>query len=85
MAEGLTVDYEPADELPRFFAAAGAGIEEGPSPPEHGVVAPTRVVLREVRADTAGSGERAFKIAGYPAARAALERTARAHSPEAQP
>ncbi|WP_258399460.1 MULTISPECIES: hypothetical protein [unclassified Streptomyces] len=43
------------------------------------------MVLREVRADTAGSGERAFKIAGYLAARAALERTARAHSPEAQP
>ncbi|MEU5798395.1 hypothetical protein ABZ800_33450 [Streptomyces sp. NPDC047813] len=70
------VDFEPA---------AAAGIEEGLSPPEPGVVAATRVVLREVRADTAGSGERAFKIAGYLAARAALERTARAHSPEAQP
>ncbi|MER7918865.1 MULTISPECIES: hypothetical protein [unclassified Streptomyces] len=43
------------------------------------------MVLRAARADTAGSGERAFKIAGYLAARAALERTARAHSPEAQP
>ncbi|WKE68671.1 hypothetical protein [Streptomyces sp. WP-1] len=84
-AEGLTVAYEPADALPRFFAAAAAGIEEGLSLPEHGVVAATRVVLREARADTFGSSGLAFKIAGYLAAREALERAARAGSSGAQP
>ncbi|MEV7503889.1 hypothetical protein [Streptomyces sp. NPDC093018] len=84
VAEGLTVEYEPAAELPRFFAAAAAGIEEHLSLPEHGVVAAARVVLRQARADTFGSSELAFKIAGYLAAREALERTARAGSAEAQ-
>ncbi|MEU5902422.1 hypothetical protein [Streptomyces venezuelae] len=28
VAEGLTVEYEPAEALPRFFAAVAAGIEE---------------------------------------------------------
>ncbi|MGM9469126.1 hypothetical protein [Streptomyces murinus] len=85
VAEGLAVEYEPADELPHFFAAAAAGIEEHLSLPEHGVVAAARVVLRQVRADTFGSSRLAFRIAGYLAARAALERTARAESSEAQP
>ncbi|MCE3031668.1 hypothetical protein [Streptomyces sp. CMSTAAHL-2] len=84
VAEELTVEYEPADELPHFFAAAAAGIEEHLSLPEHGVVAAARVVLRQARADTIGSSELAFKIAGYLAARAALARTVRAESCEAQ-
>ncbi|MFE9777252.1 hypothetical protein ACFYPA_03745 [Streptomyces sp. NPDC005775] len=70
----LTVDYEPAEALPRFFEAAALGIEEQLSLPEHGVVIATRVVLRHARADPFGSHERAFKIAGYLAARQALER-----------
>ncbi|WP_431046912.1 hypothetical protein ACQUSR_32835 [Streptomyces sp. P1-3] len=73
VVEGLTVEYEPAEDLPRFFAAAAAGIEEQLGLPEHGVVAATRVVLRQARADTFGSHERAFKVAGYLAAREALE------------
>lgn len=83
VAEGLTVEYEPADELPHFFAAAAAGIEHL-SLPEHGVVAAARVVLRQARADTFGSSRPAFRIAGYLAARAALARTVRAESREAQ-
>ncbi|MGP3990219.1 hypothetical protein [Streptomyces sp. 3N207] len=74
-AEGLTVEYEPAADLPRFFAAAAAGIEEQLSLPEHGVVPATRVVLRQARAHRFGSHELAFKIAGYLAARQALART----------
>ncbi|MGC5000243.1 MULTISPECIES: hypothetical protein [unclassified Streptomyces] len=73
VAQELTVDYEPAEALPRFFAAAAVGIEEQLSLPEHGVVIATRVVLRDARADTLGSHELAFKIAGYLAARKALE------------
>ncbi|MFJ4803715.1 hypothetical protein [Streptomyces murinus] len=84
VAEGLTVEYEPAEELPRFFAAAAAGIEEHLSLPEHGVVAAARVVLRQARADAFGSSELAFRIAGCLAAREALARTARAESCEAQ-
>ncbi|MER5304622.1 hypothetical protein ABT039_34860 [Streptomyces lasiicapitis] len=75
VAQGLTVEYEPAEDLPRFFAAAAAGIEEQLSLPEHGIVIATRVVLRRARAHTFGSHELAFKIAGYLAARKALERT----------
>ncbi|MFB7778338.1 hypothetical protein [Streptomyces bauhiniae] len=75
VARDLTVDYEPAEDLPRFFAAAARGIEEQLRSPEHGVVVATRVVLRRARADTFGSHELAFKIAGYLAARRALERT----------
>lgn len=75
VAQGLTVEYEPAEDLPRFFAAAAAGIEEQLGLPEHGVVIATRVVLRRARADAFGSHELAFKIAGYLAARKALERT----------
>lgn len=75
VAQGLTVDYEPAEALSRFFEAAAAGIEEQLSLPAHGVVIATRVVLRRARADTFGSHELAFKIAGYLAARQALERT----------
>ncbi|WP_330234540.1 hypothetical protein [Streptomyces sp. NBC_00566] len=73
VAQELTVDYEPAEALPRFFAAAAVGIEEQLSLPEHGVVIATRVVLRDARADTLGSHELAFRIAGYLAARKALE------------
>jgi hypothetical protein len=76
VAEALTVEYEPAEDLPRFFAAVAAGIEEQLSLPEHGVVIAARVVLRQARANTFGSHELAFKIAGYLAARKALERTA---------
>ncbi|MGW6054273.1 hypothetical protein [Streptomyces sp. NPDC055189] len=82
-ARGLSVAYEPADNLPRFFAAAAAGIEEQLNLPEHGIVTATRVVLRGARADTFGSHELAFKVAGYLAARKALESAegalARAH------
>ncbi|MFF9306829.1 hypothetical protein [Streptomyces sp. NPDC014777] len=74
VAQGLTVDYEPAEALPRFFAATAVGIEEQLSSPELGVVIATRVVLRRARADTFGSHELAFKVAGHLAARKALER-----------
>ncbi|MFD5584222.1 hypothetical protein ACFWII_10525 [Streptomyces sp. NPDC127063] len=74
VAQGLTMDYEPAEALPRFFAATAVGIEEQLSSPEHGVVIATRVVLRRARADTFGSHELAFKVAGHLAARKALER-----------
>ncbi|MFD7164888.1 hypothetical protein [Streptomyces violascens] len=75
VAQGLTVEYEPAQDLPRFFAAAAVGIEEQLSLPEHGVAIATRVVLRRARANSFGSHELAFKVAGYLAARKALERT----------
>ncbi|MEU5583302.1 hypothetical protein ABZ791_37790 [Streptomyces huasconensis] len=75
VVQGLTVEYEPAEDLPRFFAAAAAGIKEQLSLPEHETVIAVRVVLRHARADTFGSHELAFKIAGYLAARKALERT----------
>ncbi|WJV44153.1 hypothetical protein [Streptomyces flavofungini] len=75
VARGLAVEYEPSEDLPRFFAAAAAGIEEQLSLPEHGVLTATRVVLRGARADRFGSHELAFRIAGYLAARKALERT----------
>jgi hypothetical protein len=74
LAEDLTVDYEPADALPRFFAAAAAGIEEHLRDPEHGVVPSVKVTLRAARADTFGSHELAFKIAGWLSAREALRR-----------
>jgi len=73
VAPEMTVEYEPAEDLPRFFAAAAVGIEEQLSSPEHGVLIATRVVLRRARADTFGSHELAFKIAGYRAAGKALE------------
>ncbi|RYJ29919.1 hypothetical protein CU044_1743 [Streptomyces sp. L-9-10] len=41
--------------------------------PEHGVVTATPVVLRQPGAETFGSHELAFRIAGYLAARKALE------------
>lgn len=72
VAQGLTVEYERAEDLPRFFAAAAAGIEEQLSLPEHGILTAARVVLRRARADTFGSHELAFRIAGYLAARKAL-------------
>lgn len=77
VAQELTMDYEPAEELPRFFAAAAAGVAEQLSLPEHRVVIATRTVLRHARADTLGSHELAFKIAGYLAASKALERARR--------
>ncbi|MEV8320111.1 hypothetical protein AB0Q95_38780 [Streptomyces sp. NPDC059900] len=70
---GLTVAYEPAEDLPRFFAAAAAGIEEQLNLPGHNIVTAARVVLRCARADSFGSHELAFRIAGYLAARRALE------------
>ncbi|MEW2049272.1 hypothetical protein [Streptomyces sp. NPDC005476] len=73
-AQELTVDYERAEDLPLFFTAAAMGIEEQLNLPEHNVVIATRVVLRRARADTFGSHELAFKIAGHLAARKALER-----------
>ncbi|RLU83606.1 hypothetical protein CTZ27_28340 [Streptomyces griseocarneus] len=74
VAEGLTVEYEPAEDLPRFFAATAAGIEEQLSLHGPDVVTATRVVLRRARADAFGSHERAFKVAGYLAAREAWSR-----------
>ncbi|MFH9552805.1 hypothetical protein [Streptomyces sp. NPDC017435] len=76
-AQELTVDYERAEDLPLFFTAAARGIEEQLNSPEHNVVIATRVVLRRARADTFGSHELAFKIAGHLAARQALERAKR--------
>jgi hypothetical protein len=76
LAEDLTVDYEPADALPRFFAAASAGIEEYLRDPEHGITPSVHVTLRAARADTFGSHEPAFKIAGWLAAREASRRAA---------
>ncbi|MGV9453773.1 hypothetical protein [Streptomyces sp. NPDC003635] len=75
VAPELTVDYEPAEHLPRFFAAAATGIEEQLRLPENGVLIAARVVLRRARADAFGSHETAFRIAGCLAARKALERT----------
>ncbi|MEV8047513.1 hypothetical protein AB0P02_27285 [Streptomyces griseoluteus] len=75
VARDLAVDHEPADALPRFFAAAALGIEEQLRLTEHGVVVAARVILRRARADTFGSHERAFKIAGHLAARQAVART----------
>lgn len=76
VAEGLRVDYEPAADLPRFFAAVAAGINEQLNLPEQGVVAATKVVLRQARAETMGSHELAFRIAGCLAAQKALRHTA---------
>lgn len=73
----MAVDYEPAEALSRFFEAAAAGIEEQLNLPGRGVVIATRVVLRRARADTFGSHELAFRIAGYLVARKALERAER--------
>ncbi|MFD8565879.1 hypothetical protein [Streptomyces sp. NPDC059639] len=81
-AEGFTfevaleapVDHEPSEELSRFFAAAAAGIKEQLSLPEHHIVIAARVVLRRARTDRFGSNNLAFKIAGFLAARQALER-----------
>ncbi|WP_348542014.1 GNAT family N-acetyltransferase [Streptomyces sp. MJP52] len=75
---GLTVAYEPADDLPRFFAAAAAGIEEQLNLPEHAVVVAARVVLRRAQAHAFGSHERAFRFAGHLAAREALRRAGHA-------
>ncbi|MEV4743548.1 hypothetical protein [Streptomyces sp. NPDC049555] len=72
VAEGLTPAYEPADDVPRFFAAVAAGIEEQLRLPEHGIVPATRVVLRQARAHAWGSHELAFRIAGHLAAGKAL-------------
>ncbi|MFJ1914409.1 hypothetical protein ACIOGX_21095 [Streptomyces sp. NPDC088147] len=60
VAEGPAVAYEPSGDLPRFFAAVAAGINEQLNLPEHGVVTATRVVLRRARAETFGSHELAF-------------------------
>jgi hypothetical protein len=73
-AQDLTAQYGPAEDLPRFLAAAAAGIEEQLGSPEYEVTIAVRVVLRRARADTFGSHERAFDIAGRLAARKALER-----------
>jgi GNAT superfamily N-acetyltransferase len=71
---GLTVAYEPAEDLPRFFAAVAEGVEERLREPEHGLTVAARVVLRQARADAFGSHERAFRIAGHLAAAEALRR-----------
>lgn len=78
VAADLTVSYEPAEDLPRFFAAAAAGIEEHLRDPEYGGGTPlsVKVTLRAARADPFGSHERAFRIAGWLAAREALRRAA---------
>ncbi|MFJ4005085.1 hypothetical protein ACIPWL_16780 [Streptomyces sp. NPDC090023] len=76
-APGLTVDYEPAEAPPGFFAAAAEGIEEQLRLPGHRIVVAVRVVLRRARANAFGSHQRAFKIAGFLAARKALGHTGR--------
>lgn len=75
VAEGLTVGYEPQDDLPGFFEAVAEGIAEQLSRPEHGVVTAAHVVLRQARAEQFGSHDLAFRIAGYLAARKALDQT----------
>ncbi|WP_225827583.1 hypothetical protein [Streptomyces naphthomycinicus] len=75
VAPDLTVEHEPAEDVPRFFKAVAGGIEEQLRSPEHKVVIAARVVLRRARTETAGSHELAFRIAGYLAARKALEGT----------
>ncbi|MFD9030942.1 hypothetical protein ACFVZW_07305 [Streptomyces sp. NPDC059567] len=75
VAQGLTVEYDPPDDLLGFFAAIAEGIEEQLSRPEHGVVTAAHVVLRRARAEEFGSHALAFKIAGYLAAQKALEHT----------
>ncbi|GHF35247.1 hypothetical protein GCM10010218_15570 [Streptomyces mashuensis] len=77
VAEAAGAAYEPAEDLPRFFAAVASGMEERlrSTAQDHirvGAVA-TRAVLRHVRADAFGSHELAFRIAGYLAATKALE------------
>ncbi|MFE5482264.1 hypothetical protein [Streptomyces sp. NPDC056527] len=79
VAEGLTVEYEPRGDLPGFFAAIAEGIEEQLSRPEHGVVTAAHAVLRRARAEEFGSHDLAFRIAGYLAARQALEHTESPH------
>ena len=76
VADDLTVDYTPAEDLPRFFAAASAGIEEYLRDPEHGLTPSVHVTLHAARADAFGSHELAFKIAGWLAAREASRRAA---------
>ncbi|MDI3417674.1 hypothetical protein [Streptomyces luteolus] len=72
VADGIDVDYEPAEDLPGFFAAVATGIQEQLSLPEHPFVIAARVVLRKARADSFGSHERAFRVAGFLAARKAV-------------
>ncbi|MGW0732363.1 hypothetical protein [Streptomyces sp. NPDC002851] len=73
VAEGLVVDYEPAEQVPRFFEASAAGVREQLALPEHGLVVAARVILRQARAHVFGSHELAFRIAGYLAAARAVE------------
>ncbi|SBT90211.1 Elongation factor G, domain IV [Streptomyces sp. DI166] len=76
VARELSVEPPSAGDLSRFVTAAARGIEEQLTSPDHGyrVVVATRVVLRHVRAHASDSHELAFRIAGYLAARKALER-----------
>lgn len=76
VAEGLCPGHEPAEALPRFFAAVAAGMEEGWAEPGRRIVPAVTAVLRDARAEAAGSHELAFRIAGYLAARQAVERMA---------
>ncbi|WP_261720155.1 hypothetical protein [Streptomyces sp. FZ201] len=76
VARGLSVEFLSTEDVSHFVAAAALGIEEQLTSPENGqrVVIAARVVLRHVRAHESDSHELAFKIAGYLAARRALER-----------
>ncbi|MHC5905006.1 hypothetical protein ACVNF4_14040 [Streptomyces sp. S6] len=74
VAQDLAVEYQPAEDLPRFFAATAVGIEQQLGSSGSHVLIATRAVLRHARADTFGSHELAFKIAGFLAAREALDR-----------
>lgn len=73
VARELAVEFKPAEDLPRFSAAAAAGIEEQLNVHEGTFMIATRVVLRSAHADPFGSSELAFRVAGYLAARKALE------------
>lgn len=64
VAEGLTVEYEPAEALPRFYSAVAAGIEELlNSPEQEDEQESEREDERESGQDTGRAIEREFVIA----------------------
>ncbi|MDI3405182.1 hypothetical protein [Streptomyces cavernicola] len=52
VAAGLGVDYEPAEDLPGFFTAVAAGLQEQLRLTEGQLEIAAHVVLREARAPT---------------------------------
>ncbi|MFM9370584.1 hypothetical protein [Streptomyces sp. Da 82-17] len=89
VADELVVDYEPAADVPGFRAAVADGMREQFRELEPELALAVRVVLTGMRADTFGSRPRAFRVAGFLAARRALQRTgflpADGVSPHARP